>query len=127
MLTASEIKSGLVQFYGTENYHRWSPLFSGHLLTDGVNWLCENADCFWLVDAIASYHAEAMKDEMMRDMQFWTLKVKDGKATLIGERDTGNVAFTQEIPFTDFPLDEIKIWVSRADPTNMVLMLCGEY
>ena len=126
MKTAEEIQSALAHCYGTQNYHRFSSLFRKHVLTDGVHMLCEMADCYWLMDAIASYHDAAQKDEMLRDMQFWTLTVTDGKATLICERDTNDVAFKQEIPYTDFPLDTIKFYVNRADEDLWVIMLPSE-
>ena len=43
-------------------------------------------------------------------------------ATLYCERDTNDVAFKQEIPFTDFPLDEIQLYLA-----NGVLLLPSEY
>jgi len=127
MITAAELQDALNQAIGTGHYYRWSPLFRNHVLTDGTNFLAENAECYWLMDAIASYHAKAMKDPMLQDMQFWTLTVKDGKATLICERDTDDVAFKQEIEYTDFPLSEIKMWVERADQNTWVILLPSEH
>jgi hypothetical protein len=108
-------------FTGTEHYYSY---LGGLKLTDGVKFLADNADSYWLLDAIASYQGAAKKDPMLREMQFWTLKtdVRKGTAVLTCERDSGNVAFTQEIPFTDFPLPEIKVWVS-----NDVALLPSEY
>jgi hypothetical protein len=147
MKTKEEIETGLANFYGTEQYHRFSILFKNHVITDGVKWLCENADCFWILDIIGSYHAKCMKDPkgMLQSMQFWTLTVHPkvevkpmtvgavlkGKpkpmATIICERDTGDVAITQKIPYTDFPLPEIKLYCSRADENLFVVMLPSEY
>ena len=121
MLTPDALKNALAQFYGTEQWHRWSILFNHHLLTDGVKWLCDNAGndgAYWLVDAITSHHGKCMKDPMLRDMQFWTLKtdVEKHTAVLTCERDENNVAFRQVIPYTDFQLPEIKIWVAPSGP-----------
>ena len=72
---------------------------------------------------------------MLRDMQFWKLVVKGGKGVLTCVADSGyDPAITQNIPFTDFPLDEVEIWVERGSyPSNggrmvagMVAMLPGE-
>jgi len=89
---------------------------------------------WWLIDAIVSHQPKAMKDTMLRGMQFWTLNVHDDhSATLICERDSGDVAITQEIPYSDFPLDEIKIWlepgytdIGNGPQTVMVAMLPSE-
>lgn len=130
-LTKEELENGLAQFYGTENWHRYSPLFRKHLLTDGVKYLCDKAGSYWILDIICSHHSKCMKDPkgMLRSMQFWTLtKNKKGSgAKIICERDTGDVAITQKIPYTDFPLDEIKLYVQPMGDGNFVIMLPSEY
>lgn len=152
MKDAATLQRELDQFTGTESYTRWSILFRNHVLTDGAKFLADNGGehgAYWLMDAIASYHAKCMKDPMLRDMQFWTLKVnreppakpmtvgavlqhKQGgqkaMAVLTCERDTGNVAFRQEIPYTDFQLDEIKLYVApMGDGQHFVILLPSEY
>lgn len=124
-LTAEQIKDGLRDFYCTDGYTRYT---FGILLTDGVKWLCDNAECYWLVDAIGSWQLDkrVKNDEMLRGFQFWTLKVDktNNTAKLILERDTDNVAIVQDIEYTDFPLDEIKLYYS---PQDKVLLLPSEY
>ena len=134
MKTAAEITEGINQFTGTEQLHRFSVLFPKVLLSDGVKWLCENADCFWLADAIASHQPEALKDPMLQDMQFWTLttgekltKGRDRSATLICERDTDDVAIKQKIEYTDFPLPSIKLYVGPSIEGCVLIYLPSEY
>ena len=129
MLKPDEITQGLSNFHGTEKYHRFSILFPKMVLTDGAKWLGDNAECFWLFDAIASHQKQAMKDPMLKEMQFWTLKVNSDKtATLICERDTDDVAITQNIEYTDFPLPEIKLYCAPADASGIfVILLNSEY
>jgi hypothetical protein len=72
-----------------------------------------------------------MKDPkgMLQDMQFWTLKLnKTGRgAKIICERDTGDVAITQRIPFTDFPLPEIKLYCAPSgDGIHYTILLPSE-
>ena len=129
METVANIESGLGQFCGTEAYHRLT-ILPNLVATDGVAWLCKNAECFWLMDAIASYQGKCMKDPMLQDMQFWTLtqNTEDNTAVLICERDTGDVAIKQELEYSSFPLPEIKIWVEKgwAGREVMVAMLPSE-
>ena len=106
MKSAQEIENGLAHCYGSEKWHRWSPIFPKHTMTDGVKFLCDNADCYWLVDAIASHTHEHQHEEF----QVWTLKVEDSKAVLTGDDGNGNVFVTQEIEYTDFPLKEITLY-----------------
>ena len=117
--------SQLGNFYGTENYIR-QPL-TGLLITDGVDFLRQNADCFWLIDEIgfAQRQPAILHDkgndlgQNLQQMQFWTLRQQTSptSAVLICERDTGDVAWSKEIPYTDFPFDcfpnhEVRIWVA---------------
>ena len=110
-MNQQQIREGIEQFAGTTAYHRLSPLHGRLVATDGVAWLCREANCYWLLDAIASYQPRALRDPALRDCQFWTLKVKDGKGTLTVERDRDDIAFKQDIEYTDFPLNEVRIWV----------------
>ena len=120
-MTPEELSSSLAQFCGTEGYYKFSML-SPLVMTDGVKYLADNAKCYWLLDIIASYQRKCSRDPMLCDMQFWTLRVKNGKGFVICERDEGDVAISQAIPATDFPLPEIKIWVE-----NGVVLLPSEH
>ena len=116
----AEIESNLAQYYCTEKYHRFS-ILSKLVMTDGVKYLANACQCFWLMDIIASYQSKAMKDPRLAEIQFWELK-KDGKGFKVTcSRDTNDVAITQRIPYSDFPLDSVKIWVE-----NGVVMLPSE-
>ena len=119
MTTDQELQNALNNFTGTENYYRYYTL----RLTDGVKYLAEKANAYWLLDAIYSYQPECMKDEALSYTQFWTLTVnEDNTAVLKCERDTNDVAFTQNIPYTDFPLKRIKLYC-----LNDVVLLPSEY
>jgi hypothetical protein len=118
-MTKEEIEQALPGFYGTEAYHKWSILFP-YVLTDGAQFLAENAGAFWLMDVIASYQREKkFKDE---PFQVWRLTVKDGKGEVVADDGNDNVLARQRIPFTDFPLDSIKLYF-----IDGVVLLPGEY
>ena len=129
MMTSLELKESLTGFYGSQDFHKIT-LRQQIIVTDGILFLAKNAGCFWLLDVIESYQNKCSKDDMLRDIQFWTLKVKDNEGVVTCERDTDDVAFSQKIQFTDFPLDEIKIIVELGslDGVNaaMIAMLPSE-
>ena len=136
-MTPQQIQDGLRGFHCTDGYTRYT---FGILLTDGVKWLCDAAQSYWLVDAIGSYQStpKVKNDESLQGIQFWTLKLvkkhltlQDGtvrtcpsSAVLTLERDTDDVVLTQNIEYTDFPLDSIKLYYS---PQDKVLLLPSEY
>jgi len=126
-LSPDQIRSHLASFSGTENYHRH---WTGALVcTDGAKAMADLCGAWWLVDAIASWQSHCRGDAMLMEMQFWTLRKQEGgKWTLQVERDAGNVAFSQEIEYSDFPLNEMKLWAGAGGPQGaMVLMLPSEY
>lgn len=47
--------ASLTEFTGTERYYRIS---RKHLLTDGTKFLADQAQCYWMMDAIASHLGE---------------------------------------------------------------------
>jgi hypothetical protein len=128
---AKEINDGLTQFYGTEHYYAVSPLFRGVVMTDGARWLAEKANCFWLMELIASYQPRCKKDKSCIDIQFWRIEVKpDHSCSVICDRDSNDEFLRQEIPFTDFPLDSFKIWVEAGacgGKPVMVILLPSEH
>ena len=132
MLTAEQLKTELSQFNGTENYYKHSLGFS---YTDGINFLAENAECYWLLDAIGSYQHKLRLNSRLRDFQLWLLVVGNNHefikpkarnmAVLTCWEDTPVLgvkpAVSQQIPFTYFPMTEINIYLE-----NKVLLLPDE-
>lgn len=114
-----EFKSNIRQFTGTENYYR---ITQRHLLTDGTKYLADQAKCYWLMDAIASHLSRHHND----DFAVITLTVKNTKALLTLEDGNGNVFARQKISYTDFPLDELKLYAAF-DGMHWVIMLTSEY
>ena len=115
MLTESDLN----QFHG--DLERWRHQLCPSLLyTPGIKYLCEHGGegegngAWWLLDAIASYQSNLCinQNEDLRSLQFWALKVEGSKAVLTCEDGNGNIFITQRIPYTDFCLPEVKVWVA---------------
>ena len=122
-LNPEEIKSNLRQFTGTEKYYRYSNLFPDFLLTDGTKYLCEAAECYWLMDLIASWQTEPQvkNHPKLQQIQFWTLEVdlEKQKGVVRCDWDTGKPVIDQAIPYTDFPWQSQRIWVQpHSIPNN---------
>jgi hypothetical protein len=122
ILTESDLRA----LNGTDRYYRAS---LGLLFTDGIKFLAEKGGAYWLIDAIASHQDRMLlSDGMLQDFQIWDLSVnpETRSAILTCSRDTDDVFRTQEIPFTDFPMPQIKLYVQRGEGCY-VLMLPSEY
>ena len=110
----------LAHFIGTTGYYRIS---RKHLLTDGTKYLAENAECFWMMDAIASHLSEIGTSDWFVQVK---VIVKSSRATMIYDDGNGNEQARQEIPYTDFPLGEITLYACW-DGLHWVIMLPSEY
>jgi hypothetical protein len=120
MKSAQEILDIISQAHGTNAYHCFSQLPTFPVITDGVLAITEAAGCFWLLDVIGSYQHSPKLDKAF---QVWTLAVNlsEQSGVVRGYNDT-TLIITQKIPFTDFPLDEIKFYLMDG-----VLLLPSEY
>jgi len=125
-------QNDLDQFYGTEQWHRWSRLFPHMLLTDGTKYVADHggrSGAYWLFDAIGSHQPKALKNPRLRDFQLWVLRVNpDKSAVLTCQEDSGELPFIkQKIEYTDFDLKEIKLWVEPMDEKTWCILLPSEH
>jgi len=117
-------ESDLTQFCGSsEFFQHWSKRL---VYTEGVRHMVEHGGAYWLIDAVASYQPDkriTSRPDLV-DFQLWELAVAEDKSAVLTMRpDSGQPAvITQAIPFTDFPLEQIKFYVC-----NGTLMLTSEY
>ena len=146
-MTCTISKFNLEQFTGSQSMYKHH--FGKLYYTEGCEYLCANG-CAWLIDAIASYQGtKALKTEDLKYFQLWELALSkmphaervctpikdrlDGSpymATLTCRADSDvEPAITQEIEYTDCPID-IKLYVELGslDGVNehMICMLPSE-
>ena len=115
-----DLELELANFIGTENYFKHS--IGNFNYTDGIKFLAEQAQCYWLVDLVGSYqHLKKVKDA---PFQLWELTVNEDNSAVVTMKEDSDmpVIIKQEIPFTDFPLAHIKLYL-----TDNVLLLPSEY
>lgn len=134
MIPREQIEAALPHFTGTSNYTRHG-LMRNLLLTDGVRYVRENADAYWLVDAIASHMAtnRKLKNE---PFQVWDFE-RHGKdiaepnrphVLSVTDGNSKQPIVTQEIEYTDFPLESIRFYAAYDGGLGgWVLMLPSEY
>lgn len=118
--SAEQINAKLKQFIGSEVIYKY---WLGIRYTSGIKYLASAAECFWLIDCIASHQTrDLLSNPKVQEFQIWHLQVKDNSGILICEWDTNQEALRQEIPYTDFPLTNIKVYLVEKE-----LMLPSEY
>ncbi len=111
------LEAELSQFHGTLHYYK---NFTGLLYTDGIKYLAERGECYWLIDLVGSYQPQLGN----MPFQVWRLQVRDDKSALATMvEDTGEpVKVRQEIPFTDFPLKTFSFYC-----IDNIMLLKSEY
>jgi hypothetical protein len=121
-----DLRQALAHFTGSTRVYRHCLRFLHY--TEGVDYLAEQAQAFWLIDAIASYQPQLKKDPMLAEFQVWLLlrpgqedipwiAVEGNGAVLTCWPDTPTEdappAVRQDIPLSDFPLTDIRLYVSN--------------
>ena len=121
--------------YFTGDLERYRhPLSRNVIYTPGVQHVARRGEAYWLIDAIASwigsepFNEATAKDQRISEMHFWTLERGEANtAKLFAKADSPEEPFiTQEIEFTDFPLQRIDIWAGF-DGKHWTLYLPSEH
>jgi hypothetical protein len=116
-----QLKTTLQTFTGTQEYFKIKPY--DFVYTEGVQYLANNAECYWLLNEIglANMFSKAVKETTF---QVWKLKVntKTKEAELFLTDDDKALIFIKKIQYTDFPLEEITLWL-----IDKTLILPSEY
>lgn len=118
--TAETLLNDLAHFTGSEQFYR-HPLFRKFIYTEGVQYLAEQAEGYWLLDYIfGKQEIAALSKE---PFQTWTISLHDtGGASLIVEDGNKNPIVDFYLTFTDFPLQTFTLWLIEG-----TLLLPSEY
>lgn len=117
-----EILESLANFTGTEQIWEHRTFAGSIYLTDGCNFLREKTQSRWLFDLIFSFQ-QKLKNE---DFQCWKLvRLKNNEFEIKCLNGDENFLVDQHIPFSDFVLDELIIWVIR--DRELICLLPNEY
>ena len=110
----------LAQFTGTTCYYRMG---TQHLLTDGTQYLAEQAGCYWIMDAVSSHLVEIGTADWFVVV---CIEVENHQAVMRYEDGNGRELARQAIPYTDFPFANLTLFAVW-DTAHWVIMLPSEY
>ena len=123
---AEEIQEFIAHANGADHMIR-HPL-TGMTYSSGMGWIAENAGAYWLIDAILINSKHKRLQEVCEGFEVWTLtKNETGSGAKLVctdggmDSDEAKTVYTQRIPYTDFPLQEITMYVDGG-----ILLLPGE-
>ena len=120
MKSRKEIMEIISQANSTEHYHRISPIEGYPVITDGVLAVAEAAGAFWLLDLVCSHQCD---ERLCREFQVWKLEVDlEAQTGIVRGCNDDVVIVEQVIPYTDFPLEEFKLFL-----IDGVILLPREY
>ncbi len=122
-MESNQLLVELEKFTGTEHYY--TSTFRKLLLTDGIHYLREQANCYWLIDIVESVqHLNNIKNNS--SFIVWKIeKHESDKATVTAWNDTpysSDLLYKQELAYTDFLLDDFEFY-----QCGNVLLLKSEY
>lgn len=123
----AEIMARLSQFHGSETWYR--SFLPWCIYSEGAKYLADTCQCYWLLDCLFSFRNKVLRNPKTKQFCLWTLTLlPEGGAKLQCWEDTNVKAFRicQTIPYTDFPLNEIKLYMSF-DGRNLKVYLPSEY
>ncbi len=124
-MTAQQLKEALDGFSGTGEWFQWSPLFRTAILTEGAKFLADNAKCYWLMDLIASHQlTPKVKRE---EFQVWELHRVGRGCSITCDDGNHHIVARQDLEYTDFPLEYIKLYAIWDGSGYMTILLPGEY
>ena len=114
--------SDLLMFTGTEKIYKVDFFGMKFFYTDGVQYVIENGQAVWLIQAIFSHQiTPKVKREgfqvwrLKKLSNSWELRCTDGgKGEEEAETETGNILAKQIIEYSDFPLDEITLYLENS-------------
>jgi hypothetical protein len=120
-----QIITALAHCTGTENYYQ---LFDNIVYTDGAKTMAELCQAYWLIQLIAINQQRARRHEELKHFQVWKLnRYESGHGAKIECEDGNRNEFiTININCTDFPLEEIKLYV-QPNEKYIVIFLPSEY
>lgn len=124
-LSAADLKANLKQFIGTTQYYQTGLRSKS---TDGVYYLAEEAECHWLLGI-----ADSVMHLITEDLAMLDLKVNEDRSAKVvihngmsltdkHEAERYKAFHEQEIPWTDFVLDEVRFYIQ-----GDIFLLPSEY
>ncbi|HIC31696.1 hypothetical protein FHG64_00715 [Antarcticibacterium flavum] len=121
----NEIKEGLQHFHGSEMLYQ-IPLIRTRF-TNGLKYLANVAECFWLITDVSVIAKSLLNRSHFITIDFKRLSEDEQdftgyEAEIIYSDGNGNVFETHQYNFTDFPLDELRLYF-----VDNTLMLPSEY
>lgn len=97
------------QFSGSGTWYKHA---LGIVFTDGIHWLREQLDCYWLIDDIAILSRKFWKDE-----SFITADFKQNDDSILKLTDGNNRLLHQfQYCFTDLEIDKLALSQADFDP-----------
>ena len=121
MKNKDEILKDLAHCTGSDEYIRY---LGGMLLTQGATEFARLCGAFWLLDILVS--VQGKKEVKAEEFQVLKIKKTGDRAVVTVEDGNDNVLYKQNIPFTDFPLDEYQLFAIH-DGTHRIILLPSEY
>jgi hypothetical protein len=120
IMVSENFELDLSYFYGTEHWYR-HPIYQSVTYTDGVKYVAEKCDAYWLVDLFCSTYVTYAKQHYFQTYDLVVDLAQKSAVINVGDGN-GEMITTIGVEYTDFPVENITIW-----GVDNVLLLPSEY
>lgn len=104
--------------FDPDTYYRFSNFVRHYVATAGVMYTCEEQQCYWVLDCIASYTPILKNKDYL---QIVTVDVTGSSAVLKITDEINGLLVEQDIPFTDLQTS-LKWWIIQQGDLWVVLL-----
>jgi hypothetical protein len=120
--------SKLDQHYGTEEFYRANMFVKKVIHTEGIKELADQAQCYWLLDILATEFYDALKSQKQEPDKFYiTIESKDDQADITMKNYRDKVIYKRHIDYTDLPTGKLMIYAGwQGEEGYLVLCLPTE-
>ena len=107
--TLEQLKAEKLDYhYGTDAYHRTNMFVRKVIHTDGIAALAEEAQCYWLLDILATEFYDALKP-LEPDSYYINIDCKDTKVDITMLDYRSNVIYKRHVGYTDLPSGKLTL------------------
>lgn len=117
----NELLSQLDCFIGSLTVTRYNPVLPWLVITEGVEFLAQKAECYWLLDEIAVLLTQVPRDESFTSIHF-------NDTTKLTVEDGNGLPYAAHVfDWTTFPFEEFTFFAGRNEFGGWTLTLTSEY
>lgn len=125
-ITPINLERDLAQFIGSERFYRHA-IARNFIYTEGIRYMAEQAEAFWLIDYAALQFNKALRSETFVVLKLERSKPGHPHINIWIEDGNDNKLSHVKSVASDFLLDKFECYICQNDLGGNTMLLKGEY